>query len=58
MIRVCMAVKTGLDESETVTTKVLVPAAVGVPEITPEVGGKPVGSDPLIPTKYRAQYLR
>jgi len=53
-----MAVKTGLDESETVTTKVLVPAAVGVPEITPEVGGKPVGSDPLIPTKYRAQYLR
>ena len=47
MDRDCVAVKAGLDESETLTLKVLVPAVVGVPEITPELRAKPGGSVPL-----------
>ena len=43
-----MAVKAGVEESETVTVKVLVAALVGVPEIVPELRVKPAGSVPLV----------
>lgn len=50
-VRVCEAVVMVVDESETVTVKVLVPtpAAVGVPEISPAVlKDKPSGRLPLV----------
>ncbi len=49
MLRSCVAVCAGLPASVALMVKVKVPAAVGVPEITPVVlpRVRPVGSDPL-----------
>ena len=48
ILRACVAVCAGLPESVALTVKVNVPAAEGVPEITPVVlpRVRPVGSDP------------
>ncbi len=48
MLNAWVAVWTGLPESVTFTVKVKVPAAVGVPEITPALlKDRPAGKDPL-----------
>ena len=47
MLRVAVAILAGVEESVTVTVKLEVPAAVGVPEITPApLNVRPAGSVP------------
>jgi hypothetical protein len=52
MLRVAVPVAAGVAESVAVTWKLIVPGAVGLPEITPaEVIVSPAGSAPIVTAK-------